>query len=245
MTIMSMQIHPSAKIVLCLYLLVSGAGCAFHKENWQEWMEWNGERQAITAEAEAKEASWSEPHVDPLMLAEGYEIGDAARVGERFNLDMRNPGFPETHIDSIFIDLTDPQHEIRIVWAGPDANQGPVGPWRSNPGRGKVGFDCNDFDESNTPDSYCTPKGLFPVAGFTDQLGTVPSCHYVTWIQHAPRFIGLHSHGSIPTWPNSHGCVRIPYDVAQLIHNNSLVGTTMISIDGTWTRPQMDDEATY
>ncbi|MDF1839590.1 MAG: hypothetical protein P1V35_17105 [Planctomycetota bacterium] len=223
------------KTVLGLYLLVLTTGCAVPKQTWQEWMEVEGAPQAIVARAVP--ASWSEPHLEALVLAEGYEIGDAARTGEGFNLEARNPGFPETHIESIHVDLSDPNHEVWIQWTGPQAHMGPTGPWRSNPGRGIPECDCDDFEGSNTVDSWCTPKGLFPVAGFTDHLEGVTACHYVTWIQHAPRYIGLHSHNFIPTWANSHGCVRVPYDVSKLIHNNSLVGITMISIGGTWTRP--------
>jgi hypothetical protein len=179
---------------------------------------------------------WTEPHLDPLVLSDGYQVGDGARPGPGFSLKMRNPGFPETHIDKIYVDLADPNHEISITWTGPLAHLGPQGPWRSNPGRGKPECDCDDFEGSNEVDSWCTPKGLFPVAGFADRLEGVPSCHYVTWVQHAPRYIGLHSHDFLPEWADSHGCVRVPYEVAKLIHNNSVVGETLISIDGTWTR---------
>lgn len=239
MTTMRPQLCFNAKNVLCLYLLFLTTGCAVPKQTWQEWMEIDEPSQAVLR---AEPDAWTEPHLETLVLEDGYEMGDAARAGEGFNLEMRNPDFPETHIDRVYVDVTDPEHTIWISWTGLAADLGPQGPWRSNPGRGMPEFDCEDFDGSNTVDSWCTPKGLFPVAGFADHLEGVTSCHYVTWVQHAPRFIGLHSHNFIPTWADSHGCVRVPYDVSQLIHNNSLVGTTMISIDGTWTRPNVRGE---
>ncbi|HPF15470.1 MAG: L,D-transpeptidase [Planctomycetes bacterium] len=230
---MRSHFYLNSKLVLCLYLSLMATGCSSTKYSWQEWMDADDSQQMVH---EAKPGPWTEPHVKPLVLAEGYAIGDAARVGRGFDLAMRNPNFPDTYIDRVYVDLTDPNHEIWIQWTGPQAELGPRGPWSSNPGRGKPDCDCNDFDASNTVDSWCTPKGLFPVAGFADRLEGVRWCHYVTWIQYAPRYVGLHSHSFIPTWADSHGCVRLPYDVAKLIHNNSLVGTTMVSIDGTWTR---------
>ena len=186
------------------------------------------------------------PNLESLVLAEGYEIGDGAHVGPDFNLDMRNPDFPRTYIESIHLDLASPKHWIQITWTGPLASLGPVGPWHACPGRGINGNDCNDVAASNAMDSCCTPKGVFPVAGFADHLTGVPDCHYVTWVLYAPRFIGLHSHWDIPSQPTSHGCIRVPYDVAHLIHNNSRVGLTLINIEGHWTRPvrqyEQDDD---
>ncbi len=233
------QLNLSSKIVSCLCLFAFATGCAVPKRTWQEWMEVKEPTRAVVR---TTPASWTKPHLETLVLAEGYEPGDSAVVGDGFDLAMRNPGFPETHIDRVYVDVTDPVHEVWISWTGPQAHLGPQGPWRSNPGRGIPECDCDDFEGSNTVDSWCTPKGLFPVAGFADQLEGVTACHYVTWIQHAPRYIGLHSHTFIPTWADSHGCVRVPYDVSKLIHNNSLVGITHISIDGTWTRPEPRDE---
>ncbi|MCA9001486.1 MAG: L,D-transpeptidase [Planctomycetes bacterium] len=229
-----MPLRTLLQSTLALGFVLLLSGCASNRKTWEEWME--SESTPMLA-AGAQEASWTKPHVDPLVLAEGYEVGDGARAGKGFDLEARNPGFPDTYIDRIYVDVTDPYHELTIHWTGPLAELGPTGPWRSNPGRGIPDCDCDDFEQSNMVDSWCTPKGLFPVAGFADHLTKVTACHYVTWIQHAPRYIGLHSHIFVPSWADSHGCVRVAYDVAKLIHNNSKVGDTLISIDGTWTRP--------
>ena len=219
--------------ILCGLLLLVGCSQPHYKQTWQDWMEPSDPNQPATAMLVSPELP-ADNH--ELRLAEGYEIGDGAHVGPGFNLKMRNPDFPNTYIDAVYLNVTSPDHWLRVSWTGPQATLGPVGPWHANNGRGKSFMDCNDVVMSNTVDSWCTPKGVFPAAGFDDQLTGVLECHYVTWVIHEPRFIGLHSHWSIPVFSASHGCIRVPYDVAQLIHNNSRVGLTLIHIDGNWTR---------
>jgi len=177
------------------------------------------------------------PDAPVVVYRPGYQAGDGARASGKFNLDARNPDFPATHIAAIHIDLTAPSNSLQLVWEGPEAELGPTGPWRSSAGRGQPCYDCNEVEDSNTVDSWCTPKGVFAVAGFDDRLHAVPSCRYVTWVVHEPRFIAIHSHDDIPTQAVSHGCIRVPLDVAKLIHNNSLAGVTLVHVYGQWTRP--------
>jgi hypothetical protein len=173
----------------------------------------------------------------PVIYRPDYLTGEAARVGPKFDLASRNPGFPDTYIAVVHIDLTAPSNAVHLAWSGPDAAIGPTGPWRSSAGRGQPCFDCNEVEDSNTKDSWCTPKGVFAVAGFDDHLNAVPSCRYVTWVIHEPRFIAIHSHTEIPNQAVSHGCIRVPLEVAKLIHNNSIAGVTRVHIYGEWTRP--------
>lgn len=173
-------------------------------------------------------------HTNPLVLAPGYRRGDGAHVSPGFDLKMRNPDFPRTYIEAIYIDLSAPTNGVHLKWTGPNASQGPIGPWQLTPGRGSEGVDCDDPEESNRFGSLCTPKGIFPVAGFADHLEQTPICRYATWVLYAPRYVAIHSHVELPTTPASAGCVRVPYEAAKLIHNNSLVGITMIHIGGTW-----------
>jgi hypothetical protein len=52
-----------------------------------------------------------------------------------------------------------------------------------------------------------------------------------------PREIAFHSHSTVPEYAASHGCVRLSEHAAQLIHNNSVVGSTEVIVDGVWTPP--------
>lgn len=152
------------------------------------------------------------------------------------NYDLRNPDFPNTFIESIHLDLTSPEHAVRLKWAGPNADKQETGPFHSCPGAGLGSNDCNDEAESKRNGSNCTPKGERLVEGFRDYLRDGPSCHYVTWFDKV-RAIGFHSHWSLPNYPASHGCVRMEEHAAQLIHNNAVEGKTKVIVTGTWTRP--------
>jgi hypothetical protein len=151
------------------------------------------------------------------------------------NYDLRNKDFPETHIKSIHLDLTSPEHSVHLKWAGPHADALETGPFHTCPGAGLGSNDCNDEAESQRNGSNCTPKGERLVEGFRDSLRDSPSCHYVTWFD-KERAIGFHSHHSLPKYPASHGCVRMQEHPAQLIHNNSVEGKTKVIVTGTWTR---------
>ncbi|MEX2307108.1 MAG: L,D-transpeptidase [Pirellulales bacterium] len=147
-----------------------------------------------------------------------------------------NADFPNTYIRSIHIDLTGPDHWVRLAWSGPKAIEQETGPFHSSPGAGLGDNDCDDVVESNRDGSNCTPKGRMLVEGFSDHIPSYPSCKFVTWFQRL-RTIGFHSHWEIPAYPASHGCVRLSEHAAQLIHNNAIIGKTEVIVDGTWTRP--------
>lgn len=161
---------------------------------------------------------------EPVLYADGAA-----------DTSLRNADFPNTYISHIEIDLTSPQHEVRLTWSGRLAARQKRGPFHSSPGAGLGYNNCNDIDESNRPDSNCTPKGEFAVEAFSDYLNSYPNCRYVTWI-HTSRGVAMHSHPQVPSFPASHGCVRLDESAAQLIHNNSLIGKTKVTIGGTWTR---------
>lgn len=151
------------------------------------------------------------------------------------DLSLRVDDYPETYISSIHVDLTSPEHGVRLKWSGPDAAGQDSGPFHSSPGVG-MGGDCNNYEESRRLDSCCTPKGEWQVEGFNDYLRSVPECKHATWI-HIPRQIALHSHTDVPAYPASHGCIRLEAFPAQLIHNNSIAAKTTVIVDGIWTQP--------
>ncbi|MEM6552122.1 MAG: L,D-transpeptidase [Planctomycetota bacterium] len=242
-----MSRHLPAPLTLALALSLSLVGCqAPPAQTWAQW-----QRAPVTpdpwlpAAADAMPQPLDSPTVEP-SYAPGYNPGDPATTGEGFDLALRHPDFPNTFISDIYIDITDGRAHTRITWMGPKASDPiayapeleptpiPTGPWRVSAGRGVPGTDCDDPETSNTTDTLCTPKGTFVVAGFADHLNSVPSCHYATWVVHAPRYIAIHSHTSMPRYPASGGCIRMNYGVAKLIHNNSITGITRVHIGGRW-----------
>ena len=150
----------------------------------------------------------------------------------------RNSNFPSTFIEEIHVSLDDPDHEVTLTWAGPKAKGQDVGPFRSSPGAGSVGWDCDDEATSNMKDSHCTPKGWkFVVEGFAKWLGSDHNAKHVTWFKKS-REIAIHFYPTVPKFPASHGCVRIELEsAAQLIHDNSRENLTRVIVSGTWTKP--------
>lgn len=151
------------------------------------------------------------------------------------DLSQRVASFPATYISRIDIELSSPNHWVRLEWSGPQATQQNKGPFRSSPGKG-TGWNCNELRESQRSNSCCTPKGMRHVQGFNEYLPSRPECKFVTWF-HLSREIAIHSSDNIPPYPSSFGCVRVSEETAQLIHNNALIGTTEIHVHGTWTSP--------
>jgi hypothetical protein len=181
----------------------------------------------------AVETHFQEPAPAPIdFLGAGpQKIADESDA----DMSLRNLDFPNTYIESVHVDLTNPHHWVRLSWAGPEANRQETGPFRSSPGAGLGRNDCDDIDESMRNGSNCTPKGENIVEGFSDYLPSVPRCKFVTWFNYA-RQIAFHSHWQVPRFPASHGCVRLDRHAAQLIHNNSKAGETRVFVNGTWSR---------
>ena len=150
---------------------------------------------------------------------------------------QRNGDFPNTFIQTISVRLEDPDHPVTLTWSGPNASAQETGPFRSSPGAGLRGLNCDDVATSRRSGTTCTPKGTFPVTGFAPHLNSHPEATDVTWFVPA-RGIALHFYPSVPPFPASHGCVRLETRrIAQLIQNNSRVGVTNVIVDGTWTKP--------
>ena len=150
---------------------------------------------------------------------------------------FRNDDFPQTYIQQISVSLNDPDHPLTLTWTGASAASQKTGPFRTSPGAGLRGLNCDDSATSRRSGSKCTPKGTYPVQGFQHQLNSDSRAIYVTWFMQS-RGIALHYFPSVPAYAASHGCVRIQsVDVARLIQDNSLVGDTQVVVSGTWTKP--------
>ena len=150
---------------------------------------------------------------------------------------QRNSDFPNTFIQTISVRLEDPNHPVTLTWTGPNAGAQETGPFRSSPGAGLRGLNCDDVATSRRSGTTCTPKGTFAVTGFSPHLNSHPEATDVTWFVPA-RGIALHFYPSVPVFPASHGCVRLETRrIAQLIQGNSRAGITNVIVDGTWTKP--------
>src|ERR1041384_160060 len=150
---------------------------------------------------------------------------------------FRNDDFPQTYIQQISVSLDDPDHSLTLTWTGPNADIQNPGPFRTSPGAGLRGLNCDDDATSQRSGSKCTPKGTRPVQGFARRLNSDSRATSVTWFMQS-RGIALHYFPSVPEYAASHGCVRIELvDVARLIQDNSIVDDTEVVISGTWTKP--------
>jgi hypothetical protein len=151
--------------------------------------------------------------------------------------ELRNSDFPRTYIQEISVRLDDPDHSLTLTWAGPEADAQETGPFRTSPGAGMRGRNCDNVTTSRTSGSKCTPKGTFPVQGFQRRLNSDSRAVNVTWFKQS-RGIALHYFPIVPRYPASHGCVRIESKrVSKLIQDNSRIGDTQVVIGGTWTKP--------
>jgi hypothetical protein len=150
---------------------------------------------------------------------------------------LPNDDFPQTYIREISVSLDDPDHWLTLAWTGPNADSQETGPFRTSPGAGLRGLNCDNEATSRRSGSKCTPKGTYPVQGFQRRLNSDSRATYVTWFMQR-RGIALHYFPIVPDYAASHGCVRIESeDVARLIQNNSRVDETQVVVSGTWTKP--------
>jgi flagellar hook-length control protein FliK len=151
---------------------------------------------------------------------------------------LRNSDFPDTYIKRISVSLDDPDHWLTLDWTGPNSSNQESGPFRTSPGAGLRGLNCDNEATSRRSGSKCTPKGTYPVQGFQRRLNSDSRATFVTWFMQR-RGIAMHYFPIVPKYAASHGCVRIASKhVAQLIQDNSRVERTQVVVSGTWTKPR-------
>ena len=191
------------------------------------------------ATTKPKQAAPAKRAVKPPAAKAAKKPAAAKAVAATRSADhpLRNPGFPSTYIREIAVSLDDPDHWVRLIWTGPDAAAQETGPFRSSPGAGNKGTNCDLTATSRRSGSHCTPKGTHTVEGFARRLNSDSRAEYVTWFVQA-RGIALHYFPSVPTYAASHGCVRLETKrVARLIQDNARIDRTKVTIGGTWTKP--------
>ena len=150
---------------------------------------------------------------------------------------LRNPDFPRTYIREIAVTLDDPEHWMTLRWTGPQASSQQSGPYRTSPGAGVTGLNCDLTATSQRSGTKCTPKGTHYVEGFAARLTSDARATNVTWFVRR-RGIALHYFPSVPRYAASHGCVRVESKrVAQVIQDNARIAVTRVVIGGNWTKP--------
>jgi L,D-transpeptidase catalytic domain len=160
-----------------------------------------------------------------------------ARAAARAANPLRNPDFPRTYIREIAVSLDDPDHWMTLRWTGPQASSQQSGPYRTSPGAGVTGLNCDLTATSQRSGTKCTPKGTHYVEGFASRLTSDARATNVTWFVRR-RGIALHYFPSVPRYAASHGCVRIESKrIAQVIQDNARVAVTRVAIGGKWTKP--------
>ena len=198
------------------------------------------------AKAEKKSAAGEAKLSLQQRIAEGKKLealdSKPAKTGKQpksatASHPQRNSDFPNTYIEQISVSLDDPDHWMTLTWTGPEAASQETGPFRTSPGAGVTGLNCDDTATSRRSGSNCTPKGTFTVEGFQHALNSDSRAVYVTWFVRR-RGIACHYFPSVPRYAASHGCVRIEQKrVAQLVQSNSRIDLTQIVVSGTWTKP--------
>jgi L,D-transpeptidase catalytic domain len=201
-------------------------------------------RATASGKAKRKKSAKAKPTLKQrLARARKLEALDAGKPAFRAqplalaSHPFRNDDFPQTHIQQISVRLDDPDHALTLTWTGANAGSQETGPFRTSPGAGLRGLNCDNDATSRRSGSKCTPKGTYSVQGFQGRLNSDSRATYVTWFMQS-RGIALHYFPIVPKYAASHGCVRIQsVNVARLIQDNSLVGDTQVVVSGTWTKP--------
>ena len=201
-------------------------------------------RSRVSRKAKPKKRLITKPTLKERMArAKKLEALDAGKPTFKVPLQalaahpLRNDNFPDTYIQEISVSLDDPDHWLTLTWTGPNADSQQTGPFKTSPGAGLRGLNCDDEATSRRSGSKCTPKGTYPVQGFQRRLNSDSRATYVTWFMQR-RGIALHYFPIVPDYAASHGCVRIESeDLARLIQDNSLVDQTQVVVSGTWTKP--------
>lgn len=200
-------------------------------------------KKKVAAKKPASTVKKSAPAAAALAKAKALEALDAAEpkpakaATRAAAKPLRNSDFPRTYIKTIKISLNDPDHWMTLTWTGPKAASQESGPFRTSPGAGAKGLNCDNVTTSRRSGTKCTPKGTHTVEDFQSRLNSDSRATFVTWFVRW-RGIALHYFPSVPRYAASHGCVRIESKrVAQLVQENSRIDLTKVVIDGTWTKP--------
>lgn len=88
---------------------------------------------------------------------------------------------------------------------------------------------------SARPDKY-TPRGGFNISERvrSGKISTIYGVSMPFWMRLSGTVFGMHA-GYLPGYPASAGCVRLPFEMAQLIYEHTSYGTR-VNIYSSWSR---------
>ena len=81
------------------------------------------------------------------------------------------------------------------------------------------------FHVSTGASGYTTPAGRFTVFWREERSWSVPYSVWLPWAAYFNGGIAFHGHSSVPTYPASHGCVRVPTPFARAVYRFARLGT--------------------
>jgi lipoprotein-anchoring transpeptidase ErfK/SrfK len=81
------------------------------------------------------------------------------------------------------------------------------------------------FHVSTGSAGYTTPAGSFTVFWREAMSWSVPYRVWLPWAAYFNGGIALHGHRKVPTYPASHGCVRVPMLFARAVYRFAVLGT--------------------
>jgi lipoprotein-anchoring transpeptidase ErfK/SrfK len=81
------------------------------------------------------------------------------------------------------------------------------------------------FHVSTGAAGYTTPSGTFTVSRREERSWSVPYRVWLPWAAYFNGGIALHGHAQVPTYPASHGCVRVPMPFARAVYRFAALGT--------------------
>ena len=151
----------------------------------------------------------------------------------------RNDDFPQTFIQQVSVSLDDPDHSLTLTWTGPKADTQEKGPFRTSPGAGLKGLNCDDDATSGSQlRKKCTPKGtLFQCRASNEGSIAILELRTLRGLSKAEALRFTISPLCLsPRPPTAVYSIEL-VDVARLIQDNSLVDDTEVVVSGTWTKP--------
>jgi lipoprotein-anchoring transpeptidase ErfK/SrfK len=87
---------------------------------------------------------------------------------------------------------------------------------------------ANIYSISSGQPGYSTPPGNFTVFRKEEMSWSVPYSVWMPWSSYFNGGIALHQSDSVPGYPASHGCVRVPASFAKRVYNFAGYGMPVI-----------------
>ena len=138
--------------------------------------------------------------VDGLIEPDGQTwqaLLQAGSAGSDPSHPFRNDDFPQTYIQQISVSLDDPDHSLTLTWTGPKADSQEAGPFRTSPGAGLKGLNCDDDATSRRSVQNVLRKERVQWKASNEGLTANLVLRTCTWFMQS-RGIALHYFPSVP-----------------------------------------------